>query len=117
MYCRYCGNEISNNAEFCSNCGKKVSTYINVVPNTLKPPENKLEKIASFLAKISLISMILAFHSYIALIGLIIGISSIVISVVNKKKHNYSFNGLSLAMSISGILTNLMIFIFLSFII
>lgn len=29
MYCRYCGNQLDNDAKFCANCGKKVELRIN----------------------------------------------------------------------------------------
>lgn len=113
MYCKNCGKEITNNDAFCPNCGKEISTNQNISLNSIKETEDRLEKIYSLLAKSSLIIMIVAFHSYIALIGLVIGITSIVIAVINKVKYKYPLNGLSLAVASSGILANLFIFIFL----
>ena len=117
MYCRNCGKELANNEVYCPNCGMMISNKTNSVAKVLEKDQNKLENTSSFLSKISVITMIVSFHSFIALIGLIIGIISIVISLINKVKHNVNFNGLTLAMSISGIITNLMIFVFLMFLI
>lgn len=117
MYCNNCGKEVANNDVVCLYCGKAISKDRKISVFSLDEPQNKIEKTYLLLAKISLLLMLVAFHSLIALTGFLIGIASLIMVIVSKVKYNYRFFGLTLAISISGIISNLMIFIFFVFII
>ena len=41
MFCRYCGNELPDDAKFCNNCGAIVDTEQQEPENIPKPPEAK----------------------------------------------------------------------------
>lgn len=40
MYCKYCGKELSNDASFCSNCGKQTFESQSNTAYTYTPPTN-----------------------------------------------------------------------------
>lgn len=64
MYCRYCGNQLDDNAKFCACCGKKVELRINANSETQVKGESKAVMGAVFvlLGWIGLIIGILVFR-------------------------------------------------------
>ena len=66
MFCRYCGNEVPNDAEFCSKCGKALMENTTQQMNTYVHNEDKKKGMA-------VVSLVLGLVGLIALLILLLG--------------------------------------------
>lgn len=83
MFCKYCGSEISDDADFCPKCGMNLTELVTQQQNTSSQKEveynEKEMTIVSFiLGIIGLVAWIIPIFGYsIAIVGLIFGITGI----------------------------------------
>lgn len=101
MFCRYCGKELSNDAAFCSNCGKQTSqqqscggyTYIPLTTNSLSYQalvikfSERVKTNAVIWIVIGVIQILLGL--FVQWVLLIIGILNIITAITD---FNYSKN-------------------------
>lgn len=81
MFCKYCGNEVSDNAYICTNCGCPVKEV-----EIQKQPEEVLYK-GEIRSKVSIVYTIFLFLSaFIASAALVL----ILVAVMNMRIHYYS---------------------------
>ena len=101
MYCKYCGTELSNDANFCSNCGKQISEQqsgggYSYTPPTINPL-NGQALVIKFSERVKTNAIIwivigavqILLGVYVQWILLIIGVLNIITSISD---FNYSKN-------------------------
>jgi hypothetical protein len=104
-YCTSCGNSVSEEAQFCMNCGQRVSSASNVSSSIVQPSTLQSVDMASTnRAGKAMAGFVLGIcsipFSLIALIGFVLGILGIIFSAMSLQypvRRRYSQWGLALS--------------------
>ena len=71
MNCKYCGNEIEDNAKFCSKCGKIIDT----LPDTATPESNETDarrdSLGGEILKFSIMSLAFTWTFFLSFLGIV----------------------------------------------
>lgn len=113
MYCKNCGNSISDDAVVCPNCGVQVGELKpsgNVGTNESASPKasNAVGLVGFILAMVGVVFWLIGFAAtaFIFIVAILLCIAAIVCSALgmkNAKRNNAQFKGLSIAGLVVGI--------------
>ena len=98
MFCKFCGNELPNDANFCTKCGKvviqeeneSVESLITEFPDEQEPSvieDPEKDELGGKILKFSILGLAFACSFFLSLLGLIFSIISK--SLVNNYKEMY----------------------------
>lgn len=106
MYCKNCGNKIDLNDKFCISCGTEIEKNDVVISNNLEKVDKSGNDVSSLV--LGIFSLVLFF---VPVIGLILGIISMILGASYNRKSNNKTVGFALGMS--GTILNVVFVAFL----
>ncbi|HEY8445101.1 MAG TPA: zinc ribbon domain-containing protein [Bacilli bacterium] len=103
MYCRKCGNKISEGSKYCPYCGAEQK------PKQVTVQYEKDNPFLMFIYILSIISLsfaIFAIHEIMMILGILSGIVSLIAGIIIRSKKVSNRATRSIIFSIAGILAN-----------
>lgn len=107
MICNNCKKEITDNETYCPYCGYSQTQEIGVEKPAQLPVANGGEKIILLIASLSVILSILPLSLVIIVLGVLLGLSSLIISIFQTTRKKHSLSTLTIIASAVGFASNI----------